>query len=183
MKKQINILSYISFLAIVIFLLFSCEKEEIVPSTALDKNVFELTKGQSIETAMASTALEDNFQNEGGFEFDMTYAEALKSIDPDVYPSWGVAIKSFICIGKGETLLVYNPYNSSYDFYNSGRFQVLWFKDGRPIKASGVQLECVCKGKYAVIVLNKATQQGIGIAFYSAPACYENSITTSEGVN
>ena len=172
MKTRINVLSLISFFAIVALVLFSCTKEELVPVNPLNKSIAETAKDQPFETGLTSTVLE----NEQGSEFNMSYAEALESIDPDAHPDWGVAIKSFTCIRNGMSLLVYNPYNSGLDFYNSDRFLVLWFKDGKPVRSNQIRLECVCKGKYAVIVLNKATKQGIGIAFHSVRACYADDL-------
>ncbi len=165
MKTRINFLTLISFLAIIALVLFSCAKEELLPINPSKEVTAQSANDQAHEALTASTVPETDFLNQKIPGADLTFAEALEKIDPDPHPDWGVAVKSFTCIRSGETLLVYNPYNPSLDFYDSGRFDIYWFKDGRPLRDKEVRMECICRGKYAVVVLNKATKQGIGIGF------------------
>jgi len=179
MKTRINFLALIFLMSIFAIIFSSCQKEPLVHPLASSK----ATIGETPSSTQSIVIIEDEIQKQQVSEFNMTYEEALESIDPDVHPDWGVAIKSFTCTRTGESLLVYNPYNPSLDFYDSDRFLVLWFKDSRPVRGNEVRQECVCHGKYAVIVLNKATKQGIGIDFYSAHACYADDFSVANDNN
>lgn len=153
MKLQIPHSATIFLLSVAIILI-SCTKEETLP----------LRSAINPATATANVTPETdlNFEN---------LEDALETIDPDAHPDWGVAIKSFTCINRGETLLVYNPNHPDPRFYESRTFEVFWFKDGRPVRGNRVQLDCVCKGKYTVVVINRQTNKGVGFASHNVRAC------------
>lgn len=180
MKTPINLLTLIFSLSVLAIFLSSCDGDDAVHNFNPNE-VFEQSRDSSKHIHFLDEDLID-FENIKDDKLDtelgITLAEALESIDPDVHPNWKVAIKAYTCIRNGQTLLVYNPNDSDLDFYNSSRFSIHWFKDSRPVRGNGVNLECVCKGRYAVIVINRLTKQGIGIAYYSASACFtvQNSV-------
>ncbi len=177
MKTRIKFFSIISALAMVVFILFSCAKEELLPVTASNEFIAQSAKDISSETALVSIGSANEFLNMQIDGTDLTFAEAFKKIDPNPHPNWGVAINSSICIRSGVTLIVYNPYNPNLYFYDTDRFSIYWFKDGQPLRDKDIQLECICKGKYAVVVLNDATKQGIGIAYFTVGAsCYTHEV-------
>ena len=176
MKTRIKFFSIVSVLAMLVFILFSCDKEEILPVTATNEIITQSAKDISVETDLVSIDPANEFLNMQIDGTDLTFAEAFKKVDPNPHPSWGVAINPSICNRDGVTLLVYNPYNPNLYFYDTDRFSIYWFKDGQPLRDKDIQLECVCKGKYAVIVLNDATKQGIGIAYHTVNACYVNEV-------
>ena len=142
------------FLLSVAIILISCTKEEILPLHSA------INPATTITNAIPEATL--NFEN---------LEDALEAIDPDVHPDYAVAIKSFTCINRGESLLVYNPNHQDPRFYESRIFDVFWFKDSRPVRGNRIELDCVCKGKYTVVVINRRTNRGIGFAFHNARAC------------
>ena len=178
MKKKISILSIISFVAIALFILISCEKEELLPSMALDTNVTELTKDQSTEPALASTFLENYYQNGEGYEYYMTYEEAMNADKP---PGLDVSIMATTCYNKGNSLFVYNAHDPDLDFYYStGKFFILWYKDEIPIKGSK-RLDCVCRGEYAVMVIDMLTNKSVGMDFFTGGSCLAEEVKTTTG--
>ncbi len=180
MKTRINLLTLLFSLSIFAMFFSSCQKETLVYPLANSK-VAIAEPPSSVQSIIIT---DDEIQKQVS-DIQMTYEEALESIDPDVRPDWGVAIKSYTCVRNGETLLVYSPNNPGLNFSDSRRFSVHWFKDGQPVRSNQVRLECMCKGRYAVVVINRATKQGIGIAFHAVSrACYADEVpTTSDGTN
>jgi len=167
MKKQISIFSIISFLAIALFIIISCEKEELLPSITLDTNV--------TESALESTFLENNSQNGDGIEPYMTYEEAFNADRP---PGLDVSIMADPCFNKGNSLFVYNAHDPDLDFYYSGKYHILWYKDEIPMK--GVKrLECVCRGEFAVLVIDMVTNQSVGMAFFTGGNCLAEEVKTT----
>jgi hypothetical protein len=69
-------------------------------------------------------------------------------------------------------LVVFNPGNQDISFYDAREFSVHWFKDGQAVRGNRIQLNCVCKGRYAAVVVYRPTNQGIGIAFHSGRFCF-----------
>lgn len=177
MKTPIRFLTLIFLLSVLTILLTSCEKIEI-PEPGPEK--FPPPTYRDENPPHIPPYLDDDFSNDGlESEVNMTFEEALERIDFETNSRWGVAIKAFPCIYGGKSLLVYNPNDPDLGFYDSSRFTIHWFKDSRPVRSDRVRLDCVCKGSYAVIVINKLTQQGIGIAFHSVQACLANEVGTT----
>ncbi len=173
MKKQISFLTFIFSLLIITMIFISCAKEEIIPIAATQSipNTNAPSADETDATSPVFLFLESALKNGVAPEADITLPEVLERLSLDVDSRWGVDIKAFACVRRGHTLIAHNPNHPSLDFYDSRRFLTLWFKDNRPMRSNGIRIECVCRGKYAAVVLNKATQQGVGIAFYSVGAC------------
>ena len=182
MKTPIKFLSMIYTVALVSLILLSCAKEELVPVTASNEFITQPAKDKSIETVPIFAALDNKFLYEQVPGTDYTFAETLRSIDPDVHPDWAMDIKSFTCIRNGQTLLVYNPKDPDLNFYGTREFAVYWFKDERPIRGTN-QIDCVCKGRFAAIVIHRGTQHAVGIAFYTGRACYVDEVSVANDVN
>ncbi len=182
MKTPIKFLSMITTVAMVSLILLSCAKEELLPIKSSNEAITQLAKDQALETATASTVFETDFLYERVPGTDYTFAEALKSIDPDVHPDWAMDIKSFTCIRNGQTLLVYNPKDPDLNFYGTREFAVYWFKDERPIRGTN-RIDCVCKGRFAAIVIHRGTQHAVGIAFHTGRACYADEVSVANDVN
>jgi hypothetical protein len=177
MKPQISFLAMIFSLSVLVYFLtttISCYPESF---PAVPSNLNEIKEiPQNISEYSNPDVLPDpeiDWENVQGFDANISLAQAMKTLDPDARPDWKVAIKAFNCIRHRQTLLAYNPQSSDLDFYDSSRFLVLWFKNGEPTRGTN-RLLCVCKGKYIAIVVNRATNQGIGIAYYSTRACYRD---------
>ena len=74
-----------------------------------------------------------------------------------------VSIAAFACYASGNSLVVFSENQPSLDFYNSDRFIIRWYKNGDFI-SDAHRLECVCEGKYGVVVTNRRTGEAIGKA-------------------
>lgn len=161
MKTQIRFLSFLAMVGMIALVFSSCAKEEIIPLSVADETLAISSNDGQEETF-------DDFADTGNsIDADFnSLTNAMASLEFVKYPDWDVSIKNYTCFNDSETLLVYNADRHNLDFYNSERFQVLWFKNGKPIRGSN-RLECVCRGEYAVIVILKATKKAIGIAFFN----------------
>ena len=96
-----------------------------------------------------------------------SFEKGENDLDPKL--RLGIDIQAFPCVNGGETLVVYNPNDPDLNFYNSKEYQVMWLRAGE-LAGTSTSLQCICKGKYAVIVLNRLTQTGVGKAFYYSTA-------------
>ena len=172
MKTRIKISSLFFMLGMLTLLFFSCSKEEIIPGIN--------TKRDSPKAATIDVTA-DSLQQLPQLT---SLAEALKSIEFGPHHELGVAIKSFPCrLGGGSTLVAYNPNVQGLNFYDLSYYVVFWFKDGKPLNSTNkYYIDCVCDGEYVAIVFNKASRQGIGLAFHTVRRfCYrdEDSINTA----
>lgn len=161
MKTPINFLKAFLVLFVFSLIFFSCAKEEVLPVTSANQ--------ESTSDPAATDTLPD-----------MALDEALASLEFAEHPNLRVAIKTFRCRQQGTTLVVHNPSEPDLRYFDSRRFKVYWFKDGQPVRSRSIQLDCVCKGDYAAIVMHTTTQQAVGIAYYNARACFtiENSVNS-----
>jgi len=163
MKTRFNQLTIILSLSVFTLILFSCEKDDICLDPVTD------TRDNSDFTEIPD--FEEDFDSiQKAKLLNAPFAKVMASIEFEIEPHWDVSIKSFTCRNKTKTLLVYNAHHPNLELYNSDRFLVLWFRDGKPIKGTN-RVECVCGGKHAVIVINRLSMQGIGIAYFTGASC------------
>ncbi len=97
-----------------------------------------------------------------------SFEKSNENIDAKVLP--GIDVMAFPCLNGGETLVVYNPNDADLNFFNSDEYQVIWVSEDGVLAGTRTRLQCVCKGRYSVIVLNKLTHTGVGRAFYTSLA-------------
>ncbi len=194
MKKLINILTLILTVSLIALCLPSCDwlDETLKPPLDPPEDRYDPAKVGDISGDSSKTVryyeedlidFESILDEELDAESGLTFGEALESIDPDVHPDWKVRIKSYRCPGNAQTLLVYNPGDQDLSFYGSRFFSVHWFKDGQPVRGNSIKLDCVCKGRYAVIVVLKRTNQGIGIAFHTGRVCFADDTVKLQDAN
>ncbi len=166
MKSRIKLLSFFSLLITVVLIFYSCEKEQILPLSESDKTLANLSINETdkIFDYLSDTAdvIDDELN---------TLENVMASIEFEKRTYWDVSIKVYTCINESNSLLVYNANHPNLDFYNSERFLVLWFKNGKPLRRATNRIECICSGEYAVVVINRATKQGVGIAFFTGRSC------------
>jgi hypothetical protein len=172
MKPKISFLTLIFSISVFTLILFSCAKEELLPLINTSKVFTQPVIDEANLSASASVPFENKFQKEQRSKITTTLSETLESINTYVQARTDskVAIRAFTCSDGGETLIVYNPDYSDLNFYNSTEFEIQWFKDGELV-GNRTRLNCICKGKYAVIVIDNVSITGIGRAFYTGSAC------------
>lgn len=169
MKTQIKILSFFIMLGMVALLFFSCAKEEILTGLTSNRDSPRATTDVADEQLPQLTTL----------------AEALTNIKFSEHPELGVEIKSFPCRGgRGTSLVAYNPYVQGLDFYDLSYYMVFWFKDGKPLNSTNkYYIDCVCNGEYVAIVYNKASKQGIGLAYHTVRrSCIRDEVSINNAV-
>jgi len=179
MKNRINVLSFLSLITFTLLLLFSCAKEEIFPSnelnTASSIQAFDDT-AESVDELPPDIVT--NVENDPITDLN-SLTEALQSIDFEEHANWGIDIKAFACTRSGHSLVVHNPNSPDLDFYDSRRYGVYWFKDGRPlVRSTKTRLECVCKGIYTAIVMYRGTQTAVGMASIGVGRCLPDTGTS-----
>jgi len=183
MKPKSSFLAMFFSLSVLLLLFSACPPDPDI-ATPKPGQLFDQSSGDSIKPVRGLDHFSE-FEGPLGYEDDeytelepsLNLSEAMKSVDFSVHPDWQVAIKGFTCIRSGKSLVVYNPSRPDLNFYNSSRFAVYWFKDGRPIKGTH-RIECVCKGEFAAIVIYKPSNRGVGFAFYEGRACAADQLET-----
>jgi len=160
MKTRFNHLTLILSLSIFSLVLFSCEKENIIPN--IGPTVVTETEDTNDKGA---PNFDIDHNSKEAPDFNHTYSEVMLNTDFDRGIKQEVLIAAFVCYASGSSLVVYSENQPSFDFYNSNRFIIRWYKNGDFI-SSAPRLECVCEGNYGVVVINRRTGEGIGKARY-----------------
>jgi len=176
MKTRINHLTLILTFSVFTLFLFSCEKDNRlnpIPNKAIDpRDTDDFTKIPDYE---------DNYYSKPAPELlNASFSEVMVKTEFVGHPEWDVSIKAYKCFNRSKTLLVYNKDNQNLNFYGSNKFLILWFKDGKQIDRTN-RLKCICRGRYAVVVINRLTKQGIGIAYFTGRSCAAEEIKKSIG--
>jgi len=166
MKMRFNHLTLILSLSVFTLILFSCDKEEIKPNT--DPTV--VTESDDTSDVKVIPHYDEDLNSKAADDSNPSSKEEVKSFDADARPELDVSIMAFPCFGGGNSLLVYNKNQPSLDFYNSDRFLIRWYKNGRPF-GNGPRLECVCEGNYGVAIVNSRTGEAIGKDRHRGQAC------------
>ena len=65
-------------------------------------------------------------------------------------------------------------------YYSTGKFYILWYKDEIPIKGSK-RLDCVCRGEYAVLVIDMLINKSVGMDFFTGGSCLAEEVKTTTG--
>ena len=179
MKSRNNVLSFLSLMTLITLLLFSCAKEQILPAFESNQTISKHAIDQKVESVDdLSIEVSDDLEEIPELTFN-SLEEAKEKIEFGLNPAWGIDILSFPCTRRGESLVVYNPNSTDLDFYSSRSYAIYWFKDGRRlVRNTKTQLDCVCKGNYTVIVLNRRTLTAVGIASFGVGFCHpiENAV-------
>jgi len=170
MKTKNSFLMSILFSSTFMFMFFSCQKDEAVH--LLDPGLVHAQSSQDANKAIRTiddfSDFEISKETIEGLTSDPELAKALEKLSASDLSFGNVGIRSFACADGGETLLVYNPNDPNLNVYDSREYQVFWLRAGE-LAGTRARLQCICQGRYAVIVLNRINKVGIGKAFYFSP--------------